>query len=103
MLQQMCSGEGFGKVLAQGVARAAEEVGTESKAIADSDRPMPYGPKTFIPSAILYAVEPRPPITELHEVCHPLTKWGIWYVSKGERSYVSTAVLRKIADKILGK
>ena len=102
MLQQICSGEGFGKVLSQGVARAAEEVGTESKAIADSDRPMPYGPKTFIPSAILYAVEPRPPITELHEVCHPLTKWGIWYVSKGERSYVSTAVLRKIAKKFWG-
>jgi aldehyde:ferredoxin oxidoreductase len=102
MLQQICSGEGFGKVLSQGVARAAEEVGTESKAIADSDRPMPYGPKTFIPSAILYAVEPRPPITELHEVCHPLTKWGIWYVSKGERSYVSTAVLRKIGERFWG-
>jgi aldehyde:ferredoxin oxidoreductase len=102
MLNMMCSGEGFGKLLAQGVARAAEAMGAESKAIADSDRPMPYGPKTFIPSALLYAVEPRPPITELHEVCHPLTKWGIWYVSKGERSYVSTAVLRKIADKFWG-
>ncbi len=102
MLRMMCAGEGFGKLLAQGVARAAEAVGAESKAIADSDRPMPYGPKTFIPSALLYAVEPRPPITELHEVCHPLTKWGIWYVSKGERSYVSTAVLRKIADKFWG-
>ena len=102
MLQKICSGEGFGKILAQGVARAAEEVGTASKTIADSDRPMPYGPKVFIPSALLYATEPRPPITELHEVCHPLTKWAIWYVSKGERSYVSTAVLRKIAEKFWG-
>ena len=63
---------------------------------------MPYGPKVFIPSALLYATEPRPPITELHEVCHPLTKWAIWYVSKGARSYVSTAVLRKIAEKFWG-
>ncbi len=102
MLRMMCSGEGFGKILAQGVARAAEAVGGGAKTLAATDRPLPYGPKVFIPSALLYAVEPRPPITELHEVCHPLTKWGIWYVSKGERSYVSTAVLRKIADKFWG-
>lgn len=102
MLHKIVSGEGFGRILAQGVARAAAGVGAESKAIADSDRPMPYGPKVFIPSALLYATEPRPPITELHEVCHPLTKWALWYVSKGERSYVSTAVLRKIAEKFWG-
>jgi len=63
---------------------------------------MPYGPKVFIPSALLYATEPRPPITELHEFCHPLTKWALWYTTKKAKSYVSTDVLRKIAQKFWG-
>ena len=88
--------EGFGAVLAEGVARAAQQVGKASEEIAVSQRAFPYGPKTFTQSALLYAVEQRPMITELHEVCEPLTKWALWYLSNGEKSYVSTEVLRKI-------
>ena len=53
-------------------------------------------------SALLYAIEPRPMVTELHEVCEPLTKWALWYTSNGEKSYVSTEVLRKIGEKFWG-
>ena len=102
VVKKISSGEGFGKVLAQGVARAAELMGKKSKAIADSDRAMPYGPKVFTQSALLYATEPRPPITELHEVCHPMTKWALWYTSGGDKTYVSTGVLRKIAKTFWG-
>ena len=102
VIKKISSGEGFGKVLVKGVARASEYMGKESKAIADADRAMPYGPKVFTQSALLYATEPRPPITELHEVCHPLTKWALWYTSKGTKTYVSTEVLRKIAGRFWG-
>ncbi|KON27043.1 hypothetical protein AC481_06040, partial [miscellaneous Crenarchaeota group archaeon SMTZ-80] len=102
VVKKISYGEGFGKILAEGVARAAEHVGKDSEAIAEGGSVMPYGPKVFTPSALLYATEPRPLITELHEVCSPLTKWALWYTSKGAKSYVSTDVLRKIADKFWG-
>ncbi len=94
--------EGFGAVLAEGVARAAQQVGKASEEIAASQRAFPYGPKTFTQSALLYAVEQRPMVTELHEVCEPLTKWALWYLSNGEKSYVSTEVLRKIGSRFWG-
>lgn len=94
--------EGFGKVLAEGFERAAKHVGKGAEAIAEDFCPMPYSPKVFTPSALFYATELRPPVTELHEVSYPLTKWAIWYKSKGTKSYVSTEVLRKIAEKFWG-
>lgn len=102
IVKKISYGEGFGKILAEGVGRAAAHVGKDSKEIAESGRAMPYGPKVFISSALLYAIEPRPPITELHEICNPLTKWALWYTSKGEKSYVATAVLRRIGQKFWG-
>ena len=100
--------EGFGKVLAEGPLRAAEIFGEASKKIVEAfltrtGRPArTYGPKSFIISSPIHAVEQRPAITSLHEICHPLTKWALWYMSKGEQSYVSTEVLRNIADKFWG-
>jgi aldehyde:ferredoxin oxidoreductase len=102
LVKKISYGEGFGKVLAQGYERAARHVGKDAEAIAEDCRAMPYGPKVFTPSAILFATELRPPITELHEVCHPLLKWAIWYISEGAGSYVSTEVLRKIAKMFWG-
>ncbi len=102
VFKKITSNEGFGKILAQGVSRAAQHMGRQSEEIAASQRAFPYGPKTFTQSALLYAVEQRPMITELHEVCEPLTKWALWHVSNGEKSYVSTEVLRKIGKKFWG-
>ncbi len=99
--------EGFGEVLAEGARRASEVLGEKSRNITknfmtEEGRAVPYGPKVFSPSAIIYATEPRPFITELHGICEPLSKWALWYTSKGEKSYVSTDVLRKIAARFWG-
>ncbi|MEI6125768.1 MAG: aldehyde ferredoxin oxidoreductase N-terminal domain-containing protein [Pseudomonadota bacterium] len=107
LCKKICLREGFGQVLAQGVMRAAEIVGGAAQAIAGNflsltGRGIAYGPKVFMQSALIYATEPRPSITELHEICEPLTKWGLWYTSQGEKSYVSTAVLRAIGKKFWG-
>jgi aldehyde:ferredoxin oxidoreductase len=102
MIQKIARREGFGALLAEGVVRAAEQTGTAAQAIEKEQRMFPYGPKVFPQSALLYAVEQRPPITELHEVCTAPTKWGVWYNTKGEKSYVSTEVLRKIGKQFWG-
>jgi len=102
LFQKIARREGFGALLAEGVDRAAEKTGMAAAEIAKEQRMFPYGPKVFPQSALLYAVEQRPPITELHEVCTAPTKWALWHTSKGEKSYVSTAVLRKIARQFWG-
>jgi len=106
-VRKICLREGFGAVLAEGTLRASEIVGKESREITrnlltQTGRAVAYGPKVFSSSALIYATEPRPSITELHEVCEPLTKWALWYKTKGEKSYVSTDVLRKIGEKFWG-
>jgi aldehyde:ferredoxin oxidoreductase len=102
VFKKISSRDGFGEVLSEGVSRAAQRMGRQSEEIAVSQRAFPYGPKTFTQSALIYAVEPRPMITELHEVCEPLTKWALWHLSGGEKSYVSTEVLRKIGRQFWG-
>jgi aldehyde:ferredoxin oxidoreductase len=100
--------EGFGSTLAEGAVRAAASLGSESAAIASefltsSGRPArTYGPKSFIMSTPVFAVEQRPAITTLHEICQPLTKWALWLKTDGKGSYVSTDVLRAIAERFWG-
>jgi aldehyde:ferredoxin oxidoreductase len=99
--------EGFGGVLAEGVMRAADMLGRDAKALAlghftQTGRGLAYGPKVFSPSALIYATEPRPSVTELHEICEPLTKWALWFTTQGTFSYLSTDVLRKIAKRFWG-
>jgi aldehyde:ferredoxin oxidoreductase len=107
VLEKICNREGFGEVLSQGVLRASKLLGEKSRNITanmltHSGRAIAYGPKVFSMSAVVYATEPRPFITELHEICEPLTKWAMWYLSKDEKSYVSTEVLKNIAKAFWG-
>lgn len=106
-IEKIAKREGFGGVLAEGVMRAADMLGSDAKALAlghftQTGRGIAYGPKVFSPSALIYATEPRPSVTELHEVCEPLTKWALWYTTGGSFSYLSTQVLRKIAQRFWG-
>lgn len=107
-MKMITTGDGFGRVLAEGALRAAKIFGGESQKmvlgfLTKTGRPSrTYGPKSFIISAPIHATEQRPAITSLHEICHPLTKWALWHKSKGEQSYVSTEVLRNIAEKFWG-
>lgn len=106
-IDRIAGRQGFGAVLAEGVMRAAEMLGSDAKALAldhftQTGRGIAYGPKVFLPSALIYATEPRPSVAELHELCEPLTKWALWYTTGGTFSYLSTAVLRKIALRFWG-
>jgi aldehyde:ferredoxin oxidoreductase len=107
ILKLICAKEGFGKTLAKGVVRASIDVGEPSREITtglltESGRGVAYGPKVFFQSALIYATEPKPAVTELHGICEPLTKWARWHLSDGVDTYVSTAVLRQIAKRFWG-
>ncbi|MCP4197324.1 MAG: hypothetical protein GY762_09250 [Proteobacteria bacterium] len=107
LIKMICSGEGVGKALAEGVLRASKFYGAQSEQFmrdnfTQTGRGIAYGPKVFLQSALIYALEPRPLIAELHGVTEPLVKWFLWYSSNGEKSYVSLEVLRKIAERFWG-
>jgi aldehyde:ferredoxin oxidoreductase len=106
-IRKIATREGFGDVLAQGVMRAADILGGGAKELAldrftQTGRGFAYGPKIFSPSALIYATEVRPSVIELHEICEPLTKWALWYTTKGSFTYLSTDVLRNIAKRFWG-
>jgi len=107
VLEKTSLRRGFGAQLSEGLLRLARSVGGAAVEIAenmltDSGRAIAYGPKVFSMAAPIYATEPRPCITELHEICEPLTKWARWHLSGGTEGYVSTEVLRRIAEAFWG-
>ena len=98
--------DGFGDILAQGTAKAADSVGAAAREqITDYLSKAGYGswydPRLYITTALLFAIEPRPPMPQLHEVSIPLGKWADW-VNKTENAYVSTEVIQTIARKFWG-
>ena len=98
--------EGFGDVLADGIVRAAKKVGNESdKLITDyiskDEQGVPYDPRYYITTGLLYAMEPRMPIQQLHEVARLFLSWVLW-VNKAKGAYVSTDVLIATAKRFWG-
>ncbi len=99
LIKMIAMRDGFGDVLAQGMKRAAAEIGGKAmELIRYAD---PYDPRTYITNALLWAMEPREPIQQLHEVGLTLAQWVSW-IKKAEGSYVSTEVLRGIARRFWG-
>jgi len=107
VVQKIVRREGFGNVLAEGVMRAADSIGSGAREAAldhftRSGWGIAYGPKVFSTSAPIYATEVRPSITALHEICGPLIKWALWHTTNGSFCYLSTEILRKIARRFWG-
>ncbi len=82
LVRKIALREGFGDILAQGTFKAAEIVGRGAgKLIGDSitttanDLAM-YDPRLYIAHALLYAMEPRKPIQELHEISMVMLQWA---------------------------
>jgi aldehyde:ferredoxin oxidoreductase len=98
--------EGFGDVLAQGTIRAAGAVGQEAKDlltdyITDSGHfALIEGPRMYISTGLLYAMEPRQPMSQLNEL-GSLNLWLMW-VYKQDGAFVSNDVLRAIGKRLLG-
>ncbi|MBE0480494.1 MAG: hypothetical protein IBX68_05895 [Dehalococcoidia bacterium] len=98
--------EGFGDALAQGIERAAALTGGGSEELitdfmSRAGHHLTYCPRMFPAHAILYAVEPRQAINQLHEMGVTLFQFVNW-VSKFEGAYLSTDVLREIGRRFWG-
>ncbi len=106
LIKKISLREGFGDVLANGLEKAAESVGQGTdKFMTDytsyATQTSAYCPRMYIVSAIFYAMEPRLPIQQLHEIGYTLFPWLEW-VQKKEGAYLSSDLYRKIAKRFWG-
>jgi aldehyde:ferredoxin oxidoreductase len=100
--------EGFGDLLAQGRAKAADSVGLEAKTLASKayfcgfpNHIDIYTPRLYLTHAIYRAMEPRKPMQQLHAVSFLISKWLDW-VKKPEKALFSSEVFRAVAKRFWG-
>ncbi|MBM3156916.1 MAG: hypothetical protein FJ004_06490 [Chloroflexi bacterium] len=81
LVRKIAHREGIGDLLARGTHKAAETLGDKAKKLIKDymtrtgDNEI-YGPRQYITTAIFYAVEPRFPIHQLHEISVPVMLWA---------------------------
>lgn len=99
---------GFGHILAGGLRTAAESVGPEAveltKRVGYLGMPeyqLLYDPRLYIPHALFYAMEPRLPMSQLHEYGVLMPKFASW-AKKRPGAKVSPEVVRSIAKRFWG-
>jgi aldehyde:ferredoxin oxidoreductase len=107
LLRKISMREGFGDVLAQGIDQAADAVGPAAREqlgnvgiLSEPGYSQPYGPRLYIMTGLLWAMEPRMPISVLHEVSTSLGKWLT--CNMGLNTFPTTQTVRAIAAKFWG-
>jgi len=106
LVRKISHREGFGDLLAGGTHKAAESLGSEAqKLIKDyitktGDNEL-YGPRLYITTGIFYAVEPRFPIQQLHEISVPVMLWAARVMGMKEIP-VTSAAIRTMARRFFG-
>jgi len=106
LVQKVSRREGFGDILAQGVAKAADLVAAQIRQpltghLSWVELGEAYEPRIYITTALLYAMEPRTPIQQCHEIMFPMGRWVNW-VREIKGAYLSTNVLRGLARRFWG-
>ena len=98
--------QGFGDLLAQGTVKAAESLGKAARDkvthyVSRAGHITLYDPRIFLAHSLMYAIEPRQPIQQLHEMSLPLYKWLDW-VDGVQTAYVTSDVFRRVAEVYWG-
>ena len=80
LLSMIANREGFGDILAEGILRTGEKLGQEAKAHFNELTNAVglngvYNPREYPVTALLYGLEPRQPIAQLHDVSHLIARW----------------------------
>jgi len=106
LLHRVSRREGFGDVLAEGTHRAAASLGSEAQAlltdyITRTDSNPIYGPRLYITTGLFWAMEPRLPIQQLHEISGLAMMWAAGQMGMGD-TYISSEVMRGIAKRFWG-
>jgi aldehyde:ferredoxin oxidoreductase len=106
LVRKIALREGIGDVLARGTIRAAEALGREaSDLLTDYITPSGHfalieGPRMYISTGLLYAMEPRQPMSQLNQM-GTLNLWLMW-VYKQADAFVSSDVYRAIGERMFG-
>ncbi len=99
--------QGFGAVLAQGLDKAAAEIGPRAKDLVSkfvatrAGEAKDYDPRLFITTGLLYATEPRRPIQQLHGVSIPIMSWLNW-ARNMPNAFFNSDDIRKAAGRFWG-
>ncbi|MBI4619862.1 MAG: hypothetical protein HY739_06845 [Desulfobacterales bacterium] len=106
LIRDISRRDGFGDLLANGTHRAAEALGPSAKNlikdyITRTGYNPVYGARMFITTALFYAMEPRLPIQQLHEISILGMLWAAQAAGHGN-NYITSQVFRAIADRFWG-
>jgi len=107
LLRKISLREGFGDILAEGPNRASKALGPESeKLITDyvskNDQIPFYGARMYLTTGLFYAMEPRLPIQQLHEIATLLMRWTIDQTQGPKEGGITSQVVRDIAKRFWG-
>ncbi len=108
LVRKVALREGFGDILAQGLTGAADSMGPAAKEqlkftgfFLEPGFDDFYSPRLYITNALLYAMDPRRPIQQIHEVGLMVPKWVAW-TRKVKGGVLSTDSLCAIARRFWG-
>lgn len=95
--------EGFGDILAEGVIRAAAKLGSAAEELLSEYAKTVgldgiYSPREYKVTALLYGMEPRQPIAQLHDISHLIARW-LLHMNRPNLSPTSAEVFRKTVVK----
>jgi aldehyde:ferredoxin oxidoreductase len=105
--------EGIGDLMAGGVRNAAATLGDAHLAMitdymAATGEMQVYDPRLYLTTGIFWAMEPRLPIAQLHEIIRPMIMWAANAANEPfmglpvENNYMTSDVVRGIAEKFWG-
>lgn len=101
---QIARRAGFGEVLAQGVPRAARQVGRGADkvplalSLTRSGESVDYDPRVILANSLGYATEPRRAVHIHHGSVLPLNRWLNWTQQKWPDAGMTFDILRGIAE-----
>ncbi len=99
--------EGFGDLLAQGTTKAAAQVGQRAQELLSAsivtraNETRDYDPRLVLTNTLLYALEQRRPINQVHELTHALWMWLNW-TNKEEGAFLSYDDFCAVAENFWG-
>ena len=106
LLSKVSHRDGFGDVLANGTHKAAETLGSKAQELitdylTKTGYNSIYGARLYITTGLFYAMEPRLPIQQLHEISVLNMLWAMRTAGM-ENIHVTSEVMRAIARRFWG-
>ena len=103
LISMIAHRQGFGDILAEGIHRVGETLGQEAKAHYNEYTKAvglngAYTPREYPVTALLYGLEPRQPIAQLHDISHLIARWLLHGI-RPDLSPTTAEVFRKAIVK----